>query len=90
MEPQALLLYRSNQPLDHAILLWRMRSDELLFETIVIYRPRVAPTGKNQSIVRSNRQVILRLAQNTVAGDQGLFQSSFSRLCVASGAEPPA
>ena len=47
MQPQALLLYRSNQPLHHAILLWRMGPNELLFDTVVIYRPREAPTGKN-------------------------------------------
>ena len=51
MEPQTLLLYRSNQPLHHAVLLWRMGPDEFLFETVVIHRPRVAPTGKHQSIV---------------------------------------
>lgn len=47
MERQALLLNRSYQLLHHAVLLRRVRADELLLQTIAIHRSGVSPTGED-------------------------------------------
>ena len=78
MEPQALLLHRPDQPFHHAVLLWRMWTDELLLESVAVHRARVASTGEHQAIVGAYGQIIRGAPQDAVAPDQGLLES---RLC---------
>ena len=53
VKPEALLFNRSDQPLDHTILLWRMGSDELLFQAIAADQCREVSACKNQAVTPS-------------------------------------
>ncbi len=47
MAVYALLFQRTNDPLDHPILLRAVRRDELLLQSVAAYQGRVATAGKN-------------------------------------------
>ena len=53
MEPNTLLLHGSEQSLDHAVLLRRMRRDELLLYAVAADRYCETARGENQSVVRA-------------------------------------
>ena len=56
MTMDALLFQRPDDALDHAVLLWAMRRDELLPETITAHEARVGPRGKNEPIIRPQKE----------------------------------
>ena len=62
VKPEALLFNRSDQPLDHTILLWRMGSDELLFQAVLVHRPGVMSGGKDQPVITTQGNRIPSLA----------------------------
>jgi hypothetical protein len=47
----ALVLERSDHALDHAVLPWAVRGDELLLQAIDFDQGRVAAAGEHQSVV---------------------------------------
>ena len=73
VEPQALLLYGSDQSLDHAILLRRVRTNEFLPNSVSIHGLRVSPTAEHQAIIRTDGEVVLGTTQDAIATDQGFL-----------------
>ena len=47
----ALLLERADDTLDHAVLLWAVRRDELLAQPVAPHQGCVVPAGKHQVVV---------------------------------------
>jgi hypothetical protein len=74
----ALALRRSDDPLDHAVLLRGVRRDELLMQPIAFDQGRVASTREDQAVVGSHRERLLNTPKVSSAGGQGFIQS---RLC---------
>jgi hypothetical protein len=52
----ALLLERSDHPLDHPVLFWAVGRDELLLQAIALDQGRLAAAGKDQPIVRVQQE----------------------------------
>ena len=52
----ALVLERSNHTLDHAVLLWAVRADELLLQIVAPDQGRVVSAGEYQPVVRSQQE----------------------------------
>src|SRR5690625_3201756 len=90
MKPEALLFYRSDQPLNHSVLLWGMGLDELLLQTVLVHRPSIVPRGKHQPVIATQDNWIPSPAQSAVPGNERLLQRSLRRLGIAAGAQPPA
>jgi len=53
MTMRALLFQSSDEPFDHAVLLWAVRGDELLLEASTAHETRVGPRGKNEPVVHT-------------------------------------
>ncbi len=51
----ALLLQGADDALEHAVLLWAVRGNELLLQTIAAHQPGVVTAGEDQTIVRARR-----------------------------------
>lgn len=49
----APLFQGPDDSLDHPVLLWAIRRDELLLQTVAAYQPGVMATGKDQAIIRT-------------------------------------
>lgn len=79
MAMNALLLERSDDPLDHAVLLWAVRGDELLLQAIAADQGREVPTGEDQAVVRPQQEFPINLAQGAEPGDQRVLQGSAGR-----------
>ena len=56
MTMNALFFQGPNDALDHAVMLRAVRRDELLPETITAHEARVGPRGKNEPIVRPQKE----------------------------------
>jgi hypothetical protein len=56
MTMNALILESSDDPLDHAVLLRGVRSDELLLQPIAFDQGGVASAGEDQPVVRSYQE----------------------------------
>jgi len=54
MQPDALLLETPKEALDEAILLWRVRYNELLTQTVIAARGAKAPALEDESVVAAN------------------------------------
>ena len=54
MQPDALLLETPKEALDEAILLWRLRCNELLTQTVIATRGAKAPALEDESVVAAN------------------------------------
>jgi len=51
MTMDALLFQSTDNALDHAVLLWAVRGDELLLEAVTAHEAREGPRGKDQPII---------------------------------------
>ena len=69
----ALLFEGAYHPLYHPILLWAVRRDELLLQTIAFGQGCVAAAGKYQAIVRSQQEALLNTPQTAITTDEGLL-----------------
>ena len=79
MTMHALLFQRPDDALDHAVLLWTMRRDELLPETITTHEARVGPRGKNEPIVRPQKERGCDTSERPEPCDQRLFERRHRR-----------
>lgn len=86
----ALLFHRSDHTLDHAILLWAMRGDELLLQPVAPNKGGVMATGKNQSVVGSQQEFLMDPAQCAETADHGMFESAGRGRCLACARQMPA
>ena len=78
MPVHALLLQGSDHTLDHPVLLWAVRGDELLLQPIAAHQPGVVATGEHQAVVRAKQEGLLHASQRAVARDQSLLQGGRS------------
>lgn len=51
MPVHALLFQGSDEALDHAVLLWTIRRDELLLETIAANQACLAAAGEDETVI---------------------------------------
>lgn len=80
MAVNALLFQRPDDALDHAVLLWAMRSDELLPEAVALGRGRVMAAGEGQAVVRAQQELAVDAAEGSEAADQGGAPVCWQRL----------
>lgn len=78
-----LFLQRTDNALDHAILLWAVRGDELLAKSIASDELGVGPAGKNQPVVASKQERLRNPAECSKPGDQRLLECAAGRRCFA-------
>ena len=76
----ALILYGSDDSLDHAVLLGAVRRDELLAQAVAFDQGRVASAGEDEAVVRSQRERRLDAAEMAVSSNQRLLQGRLSSL----------
>ena len=88
-DARILVLERADHPLDHAVLLRAVGSDELLLQPIVFDQRRVAVAGKNQAIVGPQQERMFDLAQAPVSSNQRLLQGRLRCLGSATAAQVP-
>ncbi|BEU70642.1 hypothetical protein MAFF211271_01970 [Ralstonia syzygii subsp. indonesiensis] len=69
----ALLLERADHTLNHPILLWAMRRDELLTQTVAAHQGRVIAARKDQAVVASKQKGLRHPSERTEPVDQRSF-----------------
>ncbi len=80
---RALLFQCTNHPLHHAVLLRRVRRDELLLQTVAFHQRGVAAAGKYQTVVAAEQEALQHPVQAAKAVDQRVFQRRFDRFGLA-------
>ena len=90
MPMRALLFQGSDHTFHHAILLWAVRGDELLLQTVAPYQRRVFPAGEDQAIVGAQQERGRHPAQRAEARDQGVLQRTAGRRCLTASGQMPA
>jgi len=85
----ALILERSYDSLDYTVQLGTVESDELLAQAVAFDQDRVASTGEDQAVVRSQKERRLDRAEMPVSSNQRLLQCRFSGLGSAAAAQMP-
>lgn len=90
MSMGALHIKRSDQALDHAVLLRAVRRDELLAQAVAFDQAGKAEAGEDETVVGSQQEALGDAAKAAEAGNQGLFQCGFSGLRFATPGELPA
>jgi hypothetical protein len=78
-----LFLEVTDDALDHAVLLWAARGDELLAQAIASDELGLGPAGKNQPVVASKQKRLRNPAERSERGDQRLLECPGGRLCFA-------
>lgn len=76
--------------LDHTVLLWAMRRNELLAQAIAAHQRRVAAACKNEPIVRPKQEWRGYPAQRAKSSDQGMPQRATGRRRLAAARQVPA
>jgi hypothetical protein len=89
MAMNALVLEGSDDPLDHAVLFWGVRRDELLLQPIAFNHGRVPAAREDQAVVGPQQERLLNPAEVSVAGDQGFCQGRLFGLGSTATAEVP-
>ena len=90
MTVYALVFQRSDDPLNHAILLGTVWRDEFLLQSIAFDQSGVATAGEDQSVVRPKKKRFLYPTEMPVSSNQSLFQGRLCRLGAAAAAQVPA
>lgn len=75
----ALFLDRTDQSFDHAVLLWAMRGNELLLQSVAFDQRRVAAGSEDQPIIGSKQERSFHFAQRAISADERLLECSLSR-----------
>jgi hypothetical protein len=70
----ALLLQCPDHTLDHAVLLRAMWGDELLLQALASVQRSELAAGKNQAVVRPQKEFRWHSAQGAELGDKGMLQ----------------
>ncbi|CFP65023.1 Uncharacterised protein [Bordetella pertussis] len=76
MPMYALLFQRPDDAFDHAVLLWAVRRDELLAQTISPHQRGIAARGEDQAVVRSQQERRRHAAQRPEARYQGMLEGT--------------
>ena len=63
MPMDALLFNCADDTFDHSVLLWAMRGYELLFQAVAANQTCVVATGKNEAIIRAQKEGVLNLSE---------------------------
>lgn len=63
MPMDALLFNCADDTFDHSVLLWAMRGYELLFQAVAANQTCVVATGKNEAIIRAQKEGVLNLSK---------------------------
>ena len=74
MAVQAWLLERADHALNYPVLLWGVRRDELLPQTITAHQGRVVSARKDQAVVASKQERLRHPSERAEAGDQCMFR----------------
>lgn len=69
----ALFFQCPDHTLNHAILLWTMRRDELLLQAVVSDQRGVAAAGEDQAVVGPQQDLARDLSQGANPADQGML-----------------
>ena len=85
-----LFLQRTDDALDHAVLLRAVRGDKLLAKSIASDELGVGPAGKNQPVVASKQERLRNPAECSKPGDKRLLECAAGRRCFAGSREVPA
>ena len=85
-----LLLDRADDPLDHAVLLRAVRSDELLLQAVASDQAGIAAAGEHQAIVRAQQEGLWNPPQCAEPGDQSMLQRCLGRFGPGAARELPA
>ena len=80
LQPDALILHRSEHPFDNSVLFRRIGRDELLTQPIILHHLSVRSGHEDQPIVAAKRQLDLDSRLWTEAADQGVLKSRFGHL----------
>ena len=83
MAMDALLFQSPDQTFNQAILLRRMRRNELLPQAIAANQGGIAAAGKDQAVVGAQEKRRLDSTQCAKAGNQRMLQRRFGCLCLA-------
>jgi hypothetical protein len=86
----ALFLLRTDDALDHAVLLGAMRRDELLLQSVASNQRSIAPTGEDQAVVGSQQELPRPLAEHAEPVDEGMLESAGSGSGLAGSRQLPA
>ena len=76
MPMRALFFERTDDTLNHAVLLRAVRRDELLAQPVASRQRGVAARREDQSVVRSQQERRRHAPQCSETGDQGVFQGT--------------
>ena len=90
MTVYALLLQGPGDALDHAVLLWAMRRDELLPETITAHEARIGPRGEHQPVIGPQQERRRDASERPEPRDQRLLERRHRRRRPAASRELPA
>ncbi len=89
MTMHALLFQSTDDPFDHAVLLWAVRRDELLSKTKTTHEARVGPRGKNEPVVRPQQERRRNPPECPEPHDQRLLERRHRRCCLTASRELP-
>ena len=70
---RALLLECQYHALQHSVLLWAVRRNEFLLQTIAAYQASVVAAGEDQVVARAQQKWLRHASQRTKVCDQGLL-----------------
>ena len=90
MPMRALFFERTDDTLNHAVLLRAVRRDELLAQPVASRQRGVAARREDQSVVRSQQERRRHAPQCSETGDQGVFQGTASGAGLAATRQMPA
>lgn len=80
---RTLVFQGADHALHHAVMLRRVRRDELLLQTIAFHQRGVAAAGEHQAVVAAQQKALRPPAQAAKAVDQRVFQRRFRRFGLA-------
>ncbi len=86
----ALFFHRSNDTLDHAVLLWAVRRDGLLLQSIAAYEGCIAAADKNQATTGLQQEGHRTTTERAKARDQRRLQYHRRRLGLVWSPQLPA
>jgi len=85
-----LLFQSPDNALDHAVLLWAVRGDELLSKPITAHETRVGPRGEDEAVIRPQQERRSNAAECPEPRDQRLLERRHRRRCSTDSRELPA
>jgi hypothetical protein len=81
-----LRLQRSDHTLNNTVLLWAVRRDKFLLQTVTANQCCVFPAGKNQTDIAAKQELLVDPSQSAEPVDQGVFERAGCRRGLAQSA----